>query len=340
MTEIKKNNTDFNSSNFFIFLWNWRKVLLIVIIAAALLSAGASFLITPKFKSTVILFPTSSNSISKALLSDNTNIKTDILDFGEEEQAEQLLQILNSSKIRDKVIERFDLAKHYDISEDSKFKNTYLMQEYNDNISFKRTEFMAVEISVLDKDPQMAANIANTISDLLDSTKNAMQKERALKGFEIVKRNYESIEKEIKYIDDSLKIIRGKGINDYETQAEMTNQELAIQIGKGNKPGIEKLEAKMDTLSKYGGIYVTLRNTLGYKIDQLSKIKAKYDEAKVDAEEYMPQKFVVDSAFKAEKKTTPVRWLIVLVSSFSAFMLSILVLIFIENIYKKSILKS
>ncbi|MFZ4412396.1 MAG: Wzz/FepE/Etk N-terminal domain-containing protein [Bacteroidales bacterium] len=340
MTEIKKNNTDFNSSNFFIFLWNWRKVLLIIIIAAALLSAGASFLITPKFKSTVILFPTSSNSISKALLSDNTNIKTDILDFGEEEQAEQLLQILNSSKIRDKVIERFDLAKHYDISEDSKFKNTYLMQEYNDNISFKRTEFMAVEISVLDKDPQMAANIANTISDLLDSTKNAMQKERALKGFEIVKRNYESIEKEIKYIDDSLKIIRGKGINDYETQSEMTNQELAIQIGKGNKPGIEKLEAKMDTLSKYGGIYVTLRNTLGYKIDQLSKIKAKYDEAKVDAEEYMPQKFVVDSAFKAEKKTTPVRWLIVLVSSFSAFMLSILVLIFIENIYKKSILKS
>ncbi len=339
MTEIKKNNTDFNSSNFFIFLWNWRKVFLIVIIAAAILSAGASFLITPKFKSTVILFPTSSNSISKALLSDNS-IKTDILDFGEEEQAEQLLQILNSSKIRDKVIERFNLVKHYNISEDSKFKNTYLIQEYTDNISFKRTEFMAVEISVLDKDPQMAANIANTISDLLDSTKNAMQKERALRGFEIVKRNYESIQKDIKYIDDSLKIIRGKGINDYETQAEMTNQELAIQIGKGNKQGVDRLEAKLDTLSKYGGIYVTLRNTLGYKIDQLSKIKAKYDEAKVDAEEYMPQKFVVDSAFKAEKKTTPVRWLIVLVSSFSAFMLSILVLIFIENVYKKSILKS
>jgi uncharacterized protein involved in exopolysaccharide biosynthesis len=339
MTEINKNSTDFNSSNFFIFLWNWRKVLIIITIATAILSVAASFLITPKFKSTVILFPTSSNSISKSLLSENTGNKTDILDFGEEEQAEQLLQILNSSKIRDKVIQRFDLANHYDISEDSKFKNTYLIQEYNDNISFRRTEFMAVEISVLDKDPQMAADIANTISNLLDSTKNAMQKERAIRGFQIVKGNYESIQKEMKMLEDSLKFIREKGVNDYETQAEMTNQELAIQIGKGNKQGIERLEAKLDTLSKYGGLYVAFRTNLIYKIEQSNKIKAKYDEAKIDAEEYIPQKFVVDSAFKAEKKTTPVRWLIVLISSFAAFMLSILVIIFIENVYKKTILK-
>jgi len=189
----------------------------------------------------------------------------------------------------------------------------------------------------------MAADIANAISDILDSTKNAMQKERAIRGFEIVKGNYKSIQKEIEFIEDSLKIIRGKGINDYETQAEMINQELAIQIGKsqGRKTeAIRSLEAKLDTLSKYGGMYVTLRNTLGYKIDQLSRIKGKYDEAKVDAEEYIPQKFTVDNAFKAEKKTTPVRWLIVVVSSFSAFMLSILALIFIENVYKKGILKN
>ena len=143
----------------------------------------------------------------------------------------------------------------------------------------------------------------------------------------------------MKMLEDSLKFIREKGVNDYETQAEMTNQELAIQIGKGTKSAIERLEAKLDTLSKYGGLYVTLRTNLTYKIEQSNKIKAKYDEAKIDAEEYIPQKFVVDSAFAAEKKTTPVRWLIVLVSSFSAFMLSILVLIFIENIYKKTILK-
>ncbi len=337
MTEGNNFNTDFNSTNFFIFLWDRRKIIIIVSIIAAVVSAAASFLITPKFKSTVILFPTSTNSISKALVNTNPGNNQDILEFGEEEQAEQLLQILNSSLIRNKIIQRFDLAKHYEIDENSKFKNTYLMKEYEDNISFKRTEFMAVEISVLDKDPQMAADIANGIANLLDSTKNEMQKERARRGFEIVKKNYEDIQNEIKILDDSLQKIRQKGVNDYETQAEMLNQELAIQIGKGNKQGVERIEAKLDTLSKYGGIYVLLRNNLGYKIDQLNKIKAKYDEAKIDAEEYIQQKFTVDNAFKAEKKTTPVRWLIVALSTFSAFLLTVLILIFIETVYKRNI---
>lgn len=337
MTEGNNFNTDFNSTNFFIFLWDRRKIIIIISIIAAVVSAAASFLITPKFKSTVILFPTSTNSISKALVNTNPGNNQDILEFGEEEQAEQLLQILNSSLIRNKIIQRFDLAKHYEIDENSKFKNTYLMKEYEDNISFKRTEFMAVEISVLDKDPQMAADIANGIANLLDSTKNEMQKERARRGFEIVKKNYEDIQNEIKILDDSLQKIRQKGVNDYETQAEMLNQELAIQIGKGNKQGVERIEAKLDTLSKYGGIYVLLRNNLGYKIDQLNKIKAKYDEAKIDAEEYIQQKFTVDNAFKAEKKTTPVRWLIVALSTFSAFLLTVLILIFIETVYKRNI---
>jgi uncharacterized protein involved in exopolysaccharide biosynthesis len=336
MIENNNQKVDFNSTNFFLFIWNWKKILIIVSISAAIISAAASYLITPKFKSTVVLFPTSTNSISKALINSNPGNNQDILEFGEEEQAEQLLQILNSSKIRDKVIERFNLAKHYEIDTNSQFKNTYLIKEYSENISFKRTEFMAVEINVMDKNPQMAADMANSISNLLDSLKNEMQKERALRGYEIVKKNFESIQNEINILNDSLRIIREKGVNDYETQAEMINQELAIQLGKGNIQGVERLEAKLDTLSKYGGIYVFLRNNLGYKTEQLNRIKAKLDEAKVDADEYIPQKFTVDTAFKAEKKTTPVRWLIVFLSTFSAFMLTILILIFIETVYKKN----
>lgn len=339
MIENNNQNVDFNSTNFFLFLWNWRKILIIISISAAIISAGASYLITPKFKSTVVLFPTSTNSISKALINSNPGNNQDILEFGEEEQAEQLLQILNSSKIRDKVIERFNLAEHYEIDTNSKFKNTLLIKEYSENISFKRTEFMAVEITVMDKNPQKAADMANSISNLLDSLKNEMQKERALRGYEIVKKNFESIQNEINILNDSLRIIREKGVNDYETQAEMINQELAIQLGKGNKQGVERLEAKLDTLSKYGGIYVFLRNNLGYKTEQLNRIKAKLDESKVDAEEYIPQKFTVDTAFKAEKKTTPVRWLLVFLSTFSAFMLTILILIFIETVYKKNFIK-
>jgi len=55
---------------------------------------------------------------------------------------------------------------------------------------------MAVQISVLDKDPQMAADIANKIADLLDSTKNQMQRQRAFSGYRIVEAEYNSLKEE------------------------------------------------------------------------------------------------------------------------------------------------
>ncbi len=53
---------------------------------------------------------------------------------------------------------------------------------------------MAVKITVFDTDPQMAADMANDIAALLDSTRNFMQKERAVKAFQIVNEEYISLE--------------------------------------------------------------------------------------------------------------------------------------------------
>ena len=93
---------DFDSSNLLLFIFRWKKPLTILTLAAATLSAifSAPMFITPKFESTVIMFPTSTASISKSLLAKNNPSKEDLLSFGEEEQAEQLIQILNSDEIR------------------------------------------------------------------------------------------------------------------------------------------------------------------------------------------------------------------------------------------------
>ncbi len=333
---------DFDSTNLGVFLYAWRKHLIIVAVAACLLSVlfSSPWFITPLYKSSVILFPVSSNSVSKALLSDQPSAKTDILEFGEDEQTEQMLQILNSGIIRDKVVEKFDLMSHYEINPKSKFKNTLLIRQYEDNITFRRTEFMAVKITVLDKDPQMAADIANTISELLDSTKNSMQRERAVKGFKIVEKEYLNLQSEIAAMEDSLARIREMGVFDYETQSEMMNQQLAVEIARGNQRGIDALNKKLDVLAKYGGAYVSIRDQLEHEKKQLSSIKAKYEEAKVDATENLPQKFVVESAFKAEKKSYPIRWVIVLVSLIASFLLAVLVIISIEKLTNKGIIKT
>ncbi|MBK7213113.1 MAG: hypothetical protein IPH88_07425 [Bacteroidales bacterium] len=172
MTE-KQPNTEFNSSKLVLFVYRWRKAFLYTALAASVLSVifSSSYFIDPLYRSTVIMYPASSNSVSKALLNDNPGAKQDILEFGEDAQTEQMLQILNSNKIREKIIERFNLLSHYGIDSSSRYRNLRLNRKYESCISYKRTEYMAVKISVLDKDPQMAADISNTIAALLDSVK-------------------------------------------------------------------------------------------------------------------------------------------------------------------------
>jgi capsular polysaccharide biosynthesis protein len=342
MSENNLNSlNDFDSTSLGMFLFSWRKHLIVIALIACGLSVlfSSPLFITPLYKSTVILFPVSSNSVSKALLTDQPTANSDILEFGEDEQTEQMLQILNSGVIREKIVQKYNLMQHYNINPHSKFKYTHLYKQYESNITFRRTEFMAVKITVLDRDPQLAADIANSISDLLDSTKNSMQRERAVKGFKIVEKEYNTLSNEIALMEDSLRRIREHGVFDYETQSEMMNQQLAIEIAHGNQRGIAALNQKLDVLAKYGGAYVSIRDMLEHEKKQLSYLKSRYEEAKVDATENLPQKFVVESAYKAEKKSYPIRWVIVLVSIISALLVSILIIISVEKLASKGMLK-
>lgn len=334
MTTDFKRNEDFDSSSLVIFLYKWRKPLLIVILAALVGSWFFSLplFITPKYQSTVILFPASTSSVSKALLSDQKSKGEDLMTFGEDEQAEQLLQILNSNKIRDRIIRKFNLMEHYDIDSTSRYKNENLFKEYDRNISFRRTEFMAVKITVRDKDAQMAADIANNIAELLDSTKNNMQRERAAKGFKIVETEYTALQQEINQIVDSLVKLGALGVNDVEYQSQVLNQQMAIATMNGNRNAMNALQKKLDVLGQYGGVYLSLKNALEFKTEQLTLLQSKYKEAKVDAEENIPQKFIVNDAYKAERKSYPVKWLIMLVSTISAFFLAVIIIIIFEKI--------
>ena len=325
---------DFDSSNIVVFLYKWRKPLFIVIIVALIGSWFFSlpWFITPKYKSTVVMFPASTNSVSKALLIEQRQVGQDIMSFGEDEQAEQMMQILNSNKIRDRVTKQFNLMEHYGIDSTARYKYSWLFNEYERNISFRRTPFMAVQIIVFDTDPQLAADIANTIAALLDSIKNEMQHERAIQGLTVVETEHEALQQEVNTIVDSLVALGKLGVNDVEYQSQVFNQQMAIAIMEGNTEAQRQLQKRLDILGQYGGIYMSLKNALEYKTEQLTMIQARLKEATVDARESLPQKFIVSDAFKAEKKSYPIRWLVIVVSTLSALFLTIIVIMIIEKI--------
>jgi uncharacterized protein involved in exopolysaccharide biosynthesis len=327
-TEQQQDTTfNFNSGNLIAFLFKHRKLLITVTLVAAVASSIVSLLIENKYKSTVILFPTTTNSISKALIAENFGGKDDILELGEEEEAEQMLQVLNSDEIKNRIIAKYNLMQHYDIDMEDKYKYTKLTKKYESNISFKRTEFMSVRIDVLDHSPDTAALIANDIAALVDTVRNSMQLKIAHEALSIVQDEYFGMMHSMKLLEDSLDKIRTYGVHDPEAQSEVLTQQLAEAFIQGKTNAIKVIEEKLDVLAKYGGAYSSIRDNFEWDRKQLSFLKAKYAEAKIDAERSLEHKFIVSNAVPAEKKTYPIRWLIVVTSCVATFLFTIISLL-------------
>ncbi|MBT8326526.1 MAG: hypothetical protein KJP21_02305, partial [Bacteroidia bacterium] len=219
MTQNKE--FEFNFVDIISLIWEYKKQLMIIGLIAAVLTAifTAPFIIKPKYKSEVVFYPTTINSIGNAMFTDLNKREADPLAFGEEEEAENALQLLNSSALQNRIIKNFDLMRHYDIDPEGKSPRTDLGDEMKKNIEFSRTRHLAVEISVMDESPEKAAEIANGIAAIYDSVKTEIQHQVALEALIIVEDQYKSKEKEVWDLRTKLKELGDKGITNYEEQS-------------------------------------------------------------------------------------------------------------------------
>ena len=305
-------------------IWLKRRPLIIVSIITVILSSifSGPFFIKPKYKSEVIFYPTTINSIGNAMFTDLTQRQADPLAFGEEEEAENALQLLNSSALQGRIVRNFDLMNHYRI--DSKSPLTDLAKKMAKNIQFKRTRHLAVSITVLDEDPIKSAEIANGIAILFDSVKTEIQKQVSLEALQIVKDEFNNKEAEVWDLRTRLKELGQKGITNYEEQSRAISEELYKAVSQAK---INSLKKQQNELAKYAGEFTYLNETLILELESLSKWRKRFEKAKVDVEKTLPQKFVLTSASPAEKKSYPIRWLIVLVVTAVVTFSSIVVLL-------------
>ena len=315
---------EFNFVDIVSIIWLKRRPLLLIGIVSVLLSSifSGPFFIKPKYKSEVVFYPTTINSIGNAMFTDLTQRQADPLAFGEEEEAENALQLLNSSALQGRIVRNFDLMNHYRI--DGKSPLTDLDKEMAKNIQFKRTRHLAVSITVLDEDPIKSAEIANGIAALYDSVKTEIQKQVSLEALEIVNDEFKNKEAEVWDLRTRLKDLGQKGITNYEEQSRAISEELykAVSLSK-----INALKKQQEELAKYAGEFTYLNETLILELESLSKLRKRFEKAKVDVEKTLPQKFILTSASPAEKKSYPIRWLIVLIVTAIVMFSSIVVLL-------------
>jgi uncharacterized protein involved in exopolysaccharide biosynthesis len=284
----------------------------------------------------VVFYPTTNNSISNALLTDLNQRQKDPLEFGAEEEAEKALQILQSSKLTERLVRNYNLLEHYKIDPKSGLRKTKLANKIGANFSFSRTRYLSIRVDVMDEDAQMAAKMANGILDLYDSIKNEIQLEVAIPALDIVKRQMQAKENEINNIKTELQKLGSEGVTNYEEQSRALNEEIYKARSAGKMDKVSDLIDQLKSLVQFGGQFTALTETLQLELDKLSDLKAKYERAEVDVKETLNNKFTVSGADVAEQRAYPVRKLIVLVSLICTIGFSAIFFAVYEKLRKKA----
>src|SRR6187455_1432831 len=117
----------------------WKKHMIVIGILSLVASVifSGPYFIKPRFKSYAVVYP--SNLIS----------------YSNESPTEQMLQLFQSSEIRRRIIEVFQLKKHYEIDTlNNAHQYTDVIKAYEENVSIKQTEYESVQITVMDEDPK------------------------------------------------------------------------------------------------------------------------------------------------------------------------------------------
>lgn len=314
-------------------MYQWRKPLLIVSFLAAFISLIVSFLIKETYLSTVTLFPTTINSVSKSIIAKEQLGKQDILQFGEKEEAEQILQILKSDQIRNRTIKNLNLIEYYGIdTTTNKSWKKDLREAFQGNVSFNMTKFSAIEIEVIDYSPIMAATIANEIANLLDTVTKEIKNQIAIAAVNTIEKEFNQKKELVEILQDSLTILRKLGINEFDSQVERYTEQLSIAILQNKTSAIKELENKLAIFSNYGDKFIFYRDKLWTEQKQLYNLSLKLDEIKVDLTNNISSTFTIDVATPADKKHAPKKMLIVLISTMSAFLFAFIFLLLKDSI--------
>ncbi|MFI5219878.1 MAG: hypothetical protein ACHQNT_10355 [Bacteroidia bacterium] len=292
----------------------WYKHLLIVAVIATI--AGWIFsspaFIKPLFKSRAVIYPSNLGSYST------------------ENATEQLIQLFQSEDIRDRLIKDFDLFNHYKIDTTAKYPFTALYGMMKERIKVAKTEYESAELEVLDTDPLVASNICDSMISYLNYKALSLQRMKYAEVVIIFRDQINIKKNEMDSMESAIKRLRTDyGVLEFEEQIKPFSKEYyravsAGQAGNGNS----KLDKIKTDLAEKGGEYISLKEHLWRVRGTYNDLKIEYENAIKNYTKVLTFCNVVTKPIPAEKKSSPVRSMIVLgVIAVSVFLSFIVILI-------------
>ena len=346
-------------------LLKWRVLILTLTTLVAVLSIVISLMMPVWFRAETRLLSPESSSTNPlaAALSSNLSAAASALLRGSGGDFYRYISILTSRTMYEKVVDEFDLITVYETG-DSKFPRSAAIKMLAENVDFPiDNEYEFLSITVLDTDPQRAANIANFLVEEL----NFRNQELAAQDASNYRAFVESRYKESLHTLDSLKTASQEfqqryGVFDLENQAQIFLEQLAAirteeialeieyealkaQYGSGNSrvqtafsayrtaqlKSQQALEGQEHVFpvarAEFPTVFrefIDLEQELLIQKNILELIAPLYEQARFQEERKYQAVQVVDAAVPPERKAKPKRSIIVIGATLSAFLLSIL----------------
>lgn len=290
------------------------KSLALLVLSAAVISFAASFLLKEKYKSQAVIYP------------------VNMYQNSEESNSEQLLQYLLSEEIKNQLALEFNLYKRYDIDTlTQKGGRALFSYMYQEHFSISPTLYESIEVSVKDEDPQMAKKMNTRLlaltNELIQNNKTYVIKQylnNARKVLHASDSELDSLDAQVRKIKNDYNII------DEKQQAKYLSKELS---GSGN---LSEAKLKQSAgLKEKGSELKILNGKIKSTLNSYGEMKKTYDKYLLDAQGNVDFILYVSRPTLPDKRCYPVRWIIVAVSSLSALLLG-MIIILIKNRENKS----
>jgi len=286
----------------------WKVHLIIITIVAIAIGAFISspIVITPKFKSLAIIYPVNTYTYSK------------------ESTTEQMLQVLNSNDIKEKMLAAFDLLKHYKIDPKEPQYYTYFLDEYNSNVNINKTEYESVEITVLDKNSKIACQMVDSIIKFYDDKIASLHKRKQKEVIEISRAEFVKKKHELDSLESIVKNYRQNyGIMNYNSQV--------LEATKGEFAGNNQAKELFKNLQEYGVDYQRLDSMLYNVRKEVISDKYMLEVAYREYNKHISYSQIISTPYPADKKSYPIRWIVVAITVITSLIFSIIVIAVIES---------
>ncbi len=343
-------------------LFKWKKQIITVCIIAGVGSIVISLLMDNYYESYTTFYAASPDQA----LPEPVGMEAGERDYyGESEDMDRILTIAESNEVANYLIQRFKLYEHYDIDSTHKFAAFNVGKAFRSHYNVKKTKYDAIEISVEDKEPAMAAAMANAARDKVSEIAQGIIKGGQDLKIKTMKQTISDKIDYLRVLNDSMQHVRKRfGVYNTLTQSEGLAKQISqaesrkaretarrgILAGKkkaiwrdtismidamvsGMDQQLIKLNSMLDLFNQGVGQVELLEQIHEEASEQMSLDQERLKQLEAKRNSYINTIFVVENGEVPLRKSRPKRSIICLAAVMIAFLLSI-ILILIMDVYK------